>query len=85
MQISANETIPIQTIRGNKKGIPGWNTHVQPYKDKSIFANDMWKQAGRPVSGPLTDMRKSTRAKYHWAIKQVKKQKDTILLNNTAK
>ena len=85
MQISSNETIPIQTIRGNTKCISGWNTHVRPYKDKSIFANDMWKQAGRPISGPLADMRKFARAKYHRAIKQVKTHKYAILLNNTAK
>ena len=29
-------------------------------------------------------MRRFTRTKYHWAIKQVKKEKDNILLNNTA-
>ena len=83
--MSANDTIPTQTIRSNNKGIPGWNSHVKPYKDKSIFANDMWKQAGKPVSGPLAEMRKFARTRYHWAIKQVKRQKYSILLNNTAK
>ena len=44
----------------------------------------MWKQAGKPANGPLAEKRRCARTKYHWAIKQVKRQKDSILLNNTA-
>ena len=85
MVICANDTIPVQSIKVNNKGIPGWNTYVKPYKDKSMFYNDMWKQAGKPPSGPLADQRRAARAKYHWAIKQVKRDKDKIILDNTAK
>ena len=81
--ISAHDTIPVYTIN-NKKGIPGWNTFVKPYKEKYIFWNDIWKSAGKPQTGQLADLRKFTRAKYHWAIKQVKREKDNIILNNTA-
>ena len=84
MIISANGTIPTQTIKSDIKGIPGWNTYVKPYKDASILWNDMWKQAGKPTNGPLAEKRRCARTKYHWAIKQVKRQKDSILLNNTA-
>ena len=69
MIISANDTIPTHIIRGNNKGMPGWNSHVKPFKEKSIFWNDMWKQAGKPVSGPIAEIRRFTRTKYHWAIK----------------
>ena len=31
--ISAHDTIPVQAIH-NKKGIPGWNNFVKPYKEK---------------------------------------------------
>ena len=85
MIISANDTIPTQTIKYNKKGIPGWNSHVKQFKDASIFWNDMWKQAGKPVSGQLAEERRLARIRYHWAIKQVKRQKDNILLDKTAK
>ena len=79
----AHDTIPVHTIN-SKKGIPGWNNYVKPYKDKSIFWNDIWKSAGKPIVGQLADLRKFTRAKYHWAIKQVKREKDNIILHNTA-
>ena len=61
-----------------------WNDFVKPYKDKSIFWNELWVSDGKPTSGILFDLRKFARSKYHWAIKQVKKNKDTIILNKTA-
>ena len=79
----AHNTIPVNTLN-SKKGIPGWNSFVKPYKEKSIFWNEIWKSAGKPIAGQLANLRKFTRAKYHWAIKQVKKEKDNIILNNTA-
>ena len=82
--VSAHDNIPVQNVNG-KKGIPGWNDFVKPYKEKSIFWNDIWKSAGMPNTGQLAELRKFTRAKYHWAIKQVKREKNNIILNNTAK
>ncbi len=38
-----------------------------------------------PNTGQVAELRKFTRAKYHWAIKQVKREKNNIILNNTAK
>ena len=69
MIISANGTIPTQTIKSDNKGIPGWNTYVKPYKDASILWNDMWKHAGKPANGPLAEKRRCARTKYRWAIK----------------
>ena len=89
MTLCAELTIPIQNVTTNvnnngKRGIPGWNDFVKPYKDKSIFWNELWVSAGKPTSGILFDLRRFARSKYHWAIKQVKKNKDTIVLNKTA-
>ncbi len=75
--------IPRQRVNG-KKGIPGWNEYVRPYKDKSIFWHGIWKNAGCPASGQLADLRRFSRSKYHWAIKQAKRNADEILKKNTA-
>ncbi len=56
--------IPRHRVTG-KKGIPGWNEYVRPYKDKSIFFNDIWKNAGCLASGQLADLRRFSRSKYH--------------------
>ena len=81
----ADETIPMKNISNkNKGGIPGWNEYVQPYKDKSIFWNNVWKNAGSPRQGQLADERRFARNRYHWAIRKVKKEKDKIILEKTA-
>ena len=80
----ANETIPTRKIPCKNKGIPGWNDFVQPYKDSSIYWNNIWKSAGSPPNGQLAEKRRFARYKYHWAIRKVKKDKDMIIRNKTA-
>ena len=83
---SADQTIPKKCKTNNSKKdiIPGWNDYVKPYRDKSIAWHNTWKNAGSPRIGPLADARRAARTKYHWAIKQTKKQKDKIILEKTA-
>ena len=76
-------TIPKQKVNG-KRGMPGWNQYVKPYKEDSIFWHNMWISAGRPQVGQLTENRKFSKYKYKWAIKQVKRNKDKILSEKTA-
>ena len=84
MTICAELTIPTKKVTSEQKGIPGWNEFVKPYKNKSIFCNELWINAGKPSSGQLFNDRKFARYKYHWAIKQVKKNKDSIIRKRTA-
>ena len=84
MNFCAELTIPTKKITSEPKGIPGWNEFVKPYKNKSIFCHEVWVSAGKPNSGQLFNDRKNARYKYHWAIKQVKKNKDSIILSKTA-
>ena len=42
------------------------------------------ENAGCPRDGHIAQICRLTRAKYHWAIKQVKKDKDRIILDKTA-
>ena len=56
MTLCAELTIPIQNVTTNvnnngKRGIPGWNDFVKPFKDKSIFWNELWVSAVKPTSG----------------------------------
>ncbi len=65
--------LPYPGSVNGKPGIPGWNEFVKLYKDKSIFRNGVWKNAGSTDNGQLADLRKFSRSKYHWAIKQIKR------------
>ena len=76
-------TIPKKKIN-SKPGMAGWNYYVKPFKDKSIFWSEMWKQAGCPQTGYISDIRKNTRAKYHSAIKYIKRNKDIFVKNKIA-
>ena len=84
MEYCAEFTIPTRFVSNKPKGIPGWNDFVRPYKDKSILAKELWVIAGKPSSGSLFDERNFARHRYHWAIKQVKKNRESIILNKTA-
>ena len=84
MSFCAELTIPTRIVSNEPRGIPGWNDFVKPFKDKSIVCNEMWIRAGKLTSGPLFNERKLARHKYHWAIKYVKKNKESIILNKTA-
>ena len=66
-------------IPGNKSGnfnhtpTPGWNQYVKPFRDDSLFWHSVWVSAGRPNNTALHQVMKSTRTKYHYAIKCVRK------------
>ena len=66
------------------KVIPGWNKYVAPYYEKALFWHSIWKDNGSPRSGMLADIRNRTRLKYHYAIRFVEKNKNTVSANNMA-
>ncbi len=79
----ANIAIFRQSVNG-KPGIPGWNKFVKPYKDTSIFWNDVLKNAGSLGNGQLADLKRFSRSKYHWTIKQIKRNVDEFVKEKTA-
>ena len=72
---------------------PGWQEYVQPYKETAIFWHNLWKDNGCPREGNIANIRRQTRARYHLAIKQLKKREDKIrsekmadgILNNNSR
>ena len=53
------------------KVIPGWNDHIQPYKEASQFWKAVWVSAGRPLDCELHKVYKNCRNKYKYAIRKV--------------
>lgn len=64
--------------------MPGWNEHVQEAKETAMFWHTLWKDNSSPRAGPLADVRRLTRAKYHQAIRLVKKDRDKCVANKLA-
>ena len=75
-------SIPRRVI--GRQHIAGWNESVNEYREKAMFWHDIWKSCGRPVSGQVADLRRFTRTKYHWAVKQAKKGSDNTIKDKTA-
>ena len=67
-----NKCCPIE------KTIPGWYDEVKPFKKDAVFWHSVWQSAGRPTRGALRDVMASTRNKYHYAVRRVKKMANAI-------
>ena len=82
LSIAANLSIPIPDRRLRKKIIPGWNDQVESKFRNALFWHKIWIQNGKPLTGVIYDIRRSTRALYHKARKQAVKNKDIISSKN---
>ena len=62
----------------SRGAIPGWNETVEPRRQDAIHWHAIWISAGRPNKGALHSVMASTRNKYHYAIREVRRHTDTI-------
>ena len=67
-----------------KKRVAGWNEHVRAYRQNAMFWHWLWLEAGRPPTGEVASIRRKTRAEYHRAIKNTKRQENNIISQNMA-
>jgi hypothetical protein len=81
---SSSECIPSSVFKEKVGTIPGWNEFVSRDRDTAMFWHRLWKSAGSPHNGYIADIRKTTRAKYHLAIRLAKKKKESTIANNMA-
>ena len=70
--------------KAKEKTIPGWKEHVEPVHQTALFWHFIWTQCGSPRNGEVAAVRRSTRAKYHLAVKQAKRQREIHEANSMA-
>ena len=80
---SSHATIPMVggrpgSVRLDSGLMPGWKVEQAPAQKDSVFWHAVWQSAGRPSSGKLYNVMRSTRAKYHTAIRRVRRAADQI-------
>src|SRR5664279_3104568 len=63
----------------NPYRIRGWSEYVEPLREKSLFWHRLWLDCDRPRNGAVADSMRRTRAAYHYAIREVKRNEDTII------
>ena len=81
---AAKSCIPQTCDRQSSRRLPGWSDHVQPLRDKSLFWHTMWLDCNRPKTGVVADCMRRTRAAYHYAIRRLKKDEESIIRERIA-
>ena len=82
--ISASLHMRKKSVLKRPRSIPGWNEMVKDLHGQALFWHSMWKSIGCPSLGLIADIRRSTRAKYHFSVKQAKRLQDTTRANKLA-
>lgn len=80
---ASSQCIPFSMPHAEKM-LPGWNETVEEHRRRAIFWHNLWKENGSPRNGLTADIRRRTRAQYHLAIKNARKNKDKHLANKLA-
>ena len=71
--------IPHSNVNPSKHApVPGWSDFVKPFREDALFWHSVWKSAGRPQNTVLHQVMRSTRNKYHYAIRSVRKQESAF-------
>ena len=84
---SSHETITCSNNKheNNKsRSIPGWSEFMEPEREKCMIWHNIWKDNGSPRNGILAHIRRSTRAKYHQAVKFVKQNNNQLKAESMA-
>ena len=81
---AAEVSIPHSTNRSMGKCVPGWSQRVEPLRQKSLFWHGLWIDCDRPRSGAVADCMRRTRAAYHYAIRQARRDENNIVRERIA-
>jgi hypothetical protein len=69
---------PRRLLHVDPSRVPGWSEFAEPARQKSLLWHRIW-HSGRPRSGHVADIMRRTRAKYHNAVRQVKRYENIIV------
>ena len=72
LMISAGKHLPRTCKPEDSTRVPGWTTHVKPFKEESVFWKRLYDEQNPNASGFVTHMMRSSRNAYHYAIRRVK-------------
>lgn len=66
------------TNNNKTKTIAGWNDHVEALREESLMWHWQWRDCGQPHDGPVAEMHKISRARYHRAVRNIIRNSDAI-------
>ena len=79
---AARAALPRTTSHDGQRRMPGWSEHVEPVRAKSILWHNIWVECGRPKTGTVADIMRRNRAQYHYTIRRIKRNEDSITIDS---
>jgi hypothetical protein len=76
--VACNKAIPKTSKPRRNRNVPGWNEFVKDKCDTAYFWHQLWKDNGRSRDGELAKIMRMTRNKYHYAIRQCRRNELAI-------
>ena len=67
------------TCNAGFRAVAGWTEFVAPLREKSLLWHNIWDDCGRPHTGIVADIMRKTRAAYHYAVREVKRNENNII------
>lgn len=64
---------------------PGWNTYVAEFYAEAREATKSWAMAGKPRQGPIFEYKKSTNAKYKYAVRFINRNEECMRADSMAR
>ena len=80
--LSASDEIPETKIT---RIVPGWNEFVKEKRITALFWLNIWRENNSPEMGAIADVMRFTRNQYHYSVRHVKRNNETIKKQNLAK
>jgi len=65
--------------------IPGWNDYVREAHTEARYAYVTWRDFGKPRHGPVSDLMKTTRLRFKYALRQCQAKEETARADALAK
>ena len=82
---SALECFPTRPISTSHRRLVGWNQSVTRLKQSSVFWYKIWEEAGCPCSGVLSQIKKSSKRRYKYAVRRLLRRQNALLQKKLAK
>ena len=79
----ASECFPTYTVKSGKR-LVGWNDSACLFKKTANFWYKIWKEAGCPKSGVLSQIKKTTKSRYKYWVRRLKRRQNILLQRKLA-
>ena len=70
--------------KNHKYNVPGWDDEVEPAHQAARDAYLMWREFGKPRTGPIYNVMKQSRCKFKYVLRKCKRNKETIIADKLA-